>query len=116
MRAILVGGLVLLLTSLSGGPAIAVPLAPDRPDAAAPSPLLLSIRHHRHHHRHWRHWHSHGWGNTAPEAYPLGIEGQSGPTPPYSDPDAASVAAPAGPGAGRSRPSIRWIDPDRSTR
>jgi hypothetical protein len=116
MRAILVGGLVLLLMSLGGGPAIAVPLAPDRLDAATSSPFLLSIRHHRHHHRHWRHWHSSGWGNSAPEAYPLDIDGQSAPMRPSADPDTASVAATAGHSAGASRPSIRWINPDRSTR
>jgi hypothetical protein len=119
MRAILVGGLALIMMSVGGGPALAVPVAPARPEAGISSPFLLVIRHHHRHHRgHWRNWHSRGSDYGAPEAYPPGIEGQSVPAPPYPDPGAGSAPAPPGrsAGASASRPSIRWVDPDRSSR
>lgn len=119
MRTTLIGGLILILMSLGGGgPAVAVPRAPELPDSMA-SPFVLSIRHHhRHHHHHGRHWRSGGWDYGSPEASLPGIEGQSVPAPAYSDPGAAASSAPASPNPGGSdkRPSIRWVNPDRATR
>jgi hypothetical protein len=113
MKLILIVGTVVAVLLLPGGqPANAVPFAPATISADAAS-LIVPVRHHRHH-RHWRHGHSRGWDDDPAEMYPLGVEGQTMPPPGHVDP---SVAEPARRNlGGADRPSIRWVDPDRSSR
>ena len=115
MKATLIGGTVLTILSLGGGqPAGAVPMAPATLFAEAPSPVV-PVRHHRHH-RHWRHGHSRGWDQDPAETFPPGVEGQTMPPPGYVDPRAAESDLNRRNFRSPAHPSIRWVDPDRSSR
>ena len=115
MKATLIGGMALAILALaSGQPACAVPLAPAMAFAGAPS-LVVPVRHHRHH-RHLRHGYSRGWDYDAADTYLPGMEGPAMPPPGYIDPSAAGSASNRRNLGGAARPSIRWIDPDRSSR
>lgn len=114
MKATLIGGMLLATLSLGGQPARAVPLAPAVVFADAPS-LLVPARHHRHH-RHWRRGYSRGEDYDSAETYPRGVEGQTVQPPGYVDPSATESVANRRNLGGAARPSIRWVDPDRSSR
>lgn len=114
MKATQIGGLVLAVLLLGGGgPARAVPMAPAA-TYAEPLPLVVPVRHHRHH-RYWRHGHSRGWDDDLAGTYPPGVEGQTMP-PGYADRSAAISAPDRRSTGSAARPSIRWVDPDRSGR
>lgn len=119
MKAILIGGLVLMMAWLSGTePAAAVPLRLAAPPAPEVSPPLIPARHH-HHHRHWRHGYSRGFDYDAPDPDTPAAEGQTTPLPASPETQAGTAPPPTDRGSRSgtaARPSIRWVNPDRPTR
>jgi hypothetical protein len=141
IRAVCVASFTGLMIWIAGpDPALALPAAAPmtRAEATLPPPSLWHVARHRHH-GHWRHWHGRSsryapFYGQAPEmnaaetpAVVPGYAPYAGSSQPVPTPPATSLnrngAAPAQSPANRggetpssARPSIQWVDPDRSTR
>jgi hypothetical protein len=121
MKAILIGGVVLMTAWLGGGgPGAAVPLQVAAPPAPTAPPLLIPARHHHHHRWNRRHGYSRGGEDDPSEPNLPGAEGQTGEVPAYPTREASSPTprpSDRGSRAGTATaPSIRWVDPDRRVR